>query len=657
MQHTQNFYRHGAFALAATIVAACGGPGTPSGSVVNFPGDPGPPSTDPVPVKVTIAIPALRKGIRPDYVSPNTQSLVIQLASVNGQGVSGINATTIETKRGARNCSQQRGETVCTGTAKGSPGDDVFSVTTYAGSNATGAVLSVGTVQAKIKGGGSGVPITNLSLTLYGVIASIEVSLAPDKGDRGERASADVALAAFDATGAQIVGPSDYAAPIAVSVQGDSQKAFMLHAGGHSGSTLVIPKPMAGIRLDYDGNPQSSNVNVQAQLDGSSSVGASAQFAVKGKRPPPPVGTIYALNLGANDGRGATVTEYDGKAQGDAAPERTLQLSSKLYARSIAVDSKGNLYVGFFDNQLGFSPANGTPDAGNVIEIYARGASGKTPPSAILTADPKTNTAIFPIFIAFDPSGDLVTYGATSVDANSGDAVLTYPPGSSGPAAPKHGWNFASPKVYYAGPTGLALDPSGNFYVNGALHTSLGPQNGLYVAAAGDVGNPQANVARTIPWDSTTQLPVGFTTNVGLDPSGEIFIGNSLRKGSSSVSCQGQANVYSAGASGGVTDVPPLRVLVLDGVYTTNYLCDSQRDPRPEFFPTIALYRSILFVGDDFNNAIEAYSASGQGKIKPSLTISGAATQLNAPIALAVTSISGQAKARPAYPPHALHSQ
>ncbi|MBV8198078.1 MAG: hypothetical protein JO263_08080, partial [Candidatus Eremiobacteraeota bacterium] len=238
------------------------------------------------------------------------------------------------------------------------------------------------------------------------------------------------------------------------------------------------------------------------------------------------------------------------------------------------------------------------------------------------------------------------------------DAVLTYSPGSSGPAAPKHGWNFATPKVYYAGPTGLALDPSGNFYVNGALHTGLGPQDGLYVASAGDAGNPQANAARTIPWDTTTQLSQGRTTNVALDPSGEIVIGNYLLKGgSSSVSCQGQANVFAAGASGGVTDVPPLRVLVLGGVYTTNYLCDSQRDPRPEFFPSIALYRTILFAADDFNNAIDAYPAAGQGNVKPSLTISGAATQLNAPIALAITSISGRAKARPAYPLHALHSQ
>jgi hypothetical protein len=277
------------------------------------------------------------------------------------------------------------------------------------------------------------------------------------------------------------------------------------------------------------------------------------------------------------------------------------------------------LYVGFFDSQFGFSPSNGQPDAGNLIAIYTPGASGNTKPTALLTEDKKTNTTLFPLFMSFDPSGDLVTYGATSVDGNTGDAVLTYPPDSKGSVAPAHGWNFASPTIEYAGPTGLALDSAGNFYVNG-----------------------------TLPWDSKTQLTQGLTSNVGLDSSGEIFIANTLLKGgSSSRSCQGQANVYAAGPSGGVTDVPPLRVLSLDGVFTQNSLCISQRDPRPFFFPTITLYGSTLFVGDDFNNAIDAYPAAARGKVKPTFTISGSATQLDAPVALVITKISGRAKAGP----------
>lgn len=522
----------------------------------------------------------------------------------------------------------------------------MFSVTTYAGAGATGAVLSVGTVQKQIDSGGGTMPITNrLSLAIDGVIASLGLALSPDEAKRGKAMSSAVRLAAFDASGAQIVGGSDFAAPVALSVQGDAQNAFRLRADSKSGTSLSILKPTSSIALRYDGNAQASTITVQAAVDGPSA-SASARFTLRGKEPPPPVGTIYALNLGSHGGRSATVTEYDGKAKGNAAPARTLQLSSKLYARSIAVDAGGKLYVGFFDNQFGFSPSDGRPDGRNVVAVYAPGASGNAQPIATLQADAKTSTTIFPLFMAFDPSGDLVTYGATSVDGNVGDAVLTYAPGASGAAVPLHGWNFASPTIDYAGPTGLAVDAAGNFYFNGALHATLGPSYGVFVAAASDAGNPQTNPSRTIPWDATTQLQPGRTGNVMLDASGEVYVANELvdtNKGT----CQGQANAFAAGSGGGVTDVPPLRVLTLDGVFTANSSCSSQNDPRAPFFPSVALLGTTLFAADDFNSAISAYPAGERGAVKATFTIAGSATGLNAPIGLVVTSVSGRAQAGP----------
>ncbi len=144
------------------------------------------------------------------------------------------------------------------------------------------------------------------------------------------------------------------------------------------GPSLSIVKPTSGITLKYDGNKQASPITLQASVDGPSSISAHAHFALHGKQPPPPVGTIYALNLGSNDGLGATVTEYDGKAKGNATPERTLQLSAKLYARSIAVDASGNLYVGLFDYAVRFLVIESrTPDAGNVDRDFRAGGERK----------------------------------------------------------------------------------------------------------------------------------------------------------------------------------------------------------------------------------------------------------------------------------------
>jgi hypothetical protein len=606
-----------------------------------------------VSVRVSVSIPTKGQSrVRPGYLSVNTQSLAIQLASVNGTGVTGVSPTTINTVAGARGCSAAAGQLVCTATASGSPGADIFSVTTYAGTNATGAVLSVGSVSAQIGSGGGKVPISNkLSLSLDGIIASIELSLSPDSAKRGDAVTSAVTLSAFDGSGAQIVGPSNFETPIVIGIQGDTDNAFALHAGSMSGSSLTIVKPTSGITLSYDGNSQASPVTVAAGVEGSSSIGADAGFSLRGKVPPPPVGTIYALNLGSGDGLGATVTEYDGSANGNVAPQITLQLSSKLYARSIAVDSSGNLYVGYFDNEYGFSASDGTPDKGNQVAIYAKGASGNATPTAILTSDPASQTALFPLYMSFNASGGLVTYGATAIDKIGGeDAMLTYAAGSKGQAQPTQAWAFASPTFHYAGPTGLALDASGNFYVNGALHSSLGPAYGLYVALASDNGNPSVNPSRTIPWETETELEPGLTTNVSLNSSGEIFIANTTLVGDGSYpSCQGHANVYAAGVSG--SDIKPLRILTLDTVYTTDPQCSSYRNPMQPFFPTIALYATTLFVADDFNNAIDEFAADASGTVTPSVRITGSSTGLSAPMALVITSVSGQAKARPARSP------
>jgi hypothetical protein len=622
--------------MLAILVAGCGGtPNTPSGSTVNSGGSPATPPPQLIGAAVIVSVPrASHAARRAHYVSPRTQSVAIAIASASGIGISNGKATTIDVGPHAAGCKTTAKSIVCSGAVDAVPGDDVFNVTTFAGPDGTGPVLSAGTVEAPVSSSGGSVAVSPLSLTLDGIPAALKLAIVPSSAKIGTPGNAKVALTAYDAAGAAIVGASDFATPVTLSIQGDAVGAFTLHAGTSSGSTLAIESPAQAIELLYDGNKSATGVTLQAAIAGSGGSSATATFALRGTVPPPVAGEIYALNIGSTGAPGGTVTVYHANASGNAAPIRSLTLDAKLYPQSIALDAQQRLYVGYTETPSGVNIANGSPEPGNEIAIYAAGATGSAAPVATLAADAKSGTTLFPVAMAFDGQGELVTYGATNVDGNTGsDAALIYAAGASGAVAPADAWGFASPYFYYPGPTGLALDAGGNFYVAGTLKTSLSPQSGVYVAAAADRSTPNATAARILPWDSGTGLFAGEAGQIGLDASGEIYVANFTRV---SGGCQAQSSVYAAGATGGTTDVPPLRTATIAGLLTTNPLCTNPDSVLAAHFPALAIFGAFAYAADDFDNAIAVFSTGSSGRVTPKQTISGSATNLNAPIGLAI---------------------
>ncbi|HTU83421.1 MAG TPA: hypothetical protein VMF61_14915 [Candidatus Acidoferrales bacterium] len=637
--------------IACALPIACGGsPNTPDGPVVGSGGNGGPPAVF-VKAAVTVQIPTpappAHDAIRPAFLSPNTQSVSISLATVNGRPVSGGNAATIDISRRSKNCTIGGGTIACRGTVDALPGLDAFNVSTFAGPSGTGDVLSVGTVRARVGTGGGKVFVTpSGSAAIQGVIAALAIDVSPKTLPRGKKGSASVSLRGFDSTGAPIDGPGRYQTPIALSIQGDAVNAFLIDGAGKPAASVSVVSPAQKLALAYDGNAQALPITLSASVTGPNATSANAPFAIQGTPPPPPVGTIYALNAGTAQGRGATVTVYDGNANGNAVPKRTLELDAKLYARSIAVDGKGNLYVGYLDNAFGASP-EGVPDIGNEIAIYAPTATGKAAPAAVITADASTKTALFPTYLAFDPQGDLVTYGATTVDANAGNAALVYAAGSNGAAKPAAAWSFAAPTFDYAfpGPTGLAIDAAGNFYPNGTFKINTTAVSGVYVNLAANADNPSSNPSRTIPWDPKTELAQYLTSDDSIDASGEVYVGNILLGSGSPTTCQALVNVYAAGATGGITDVKPLRVLTLSGVRTTNAACyNPKNNPLIGFYPYAVVYGSSVFVADQFNGAVDVFSATKGGTVAPLRRIAGSATGLSVPLTVYVSSYASNTR-------------
>ncbi|MBV8489531.1 MAG: hypothetical protein JO199_03300 [Candidatus Eremiobacteraeota bacterium] len=630
-----------ATAFLAAFAACSGTPNNPYGSVVNTGGNGNPPTTSLVNATVAISVPSAARthGVRNHFLSTKMQSLVISLASVNGAAVSGVSASVVNTYAGAKNCTKA-GALVCKGALSAAVGTDVFNVTTYSAPNATGSVLSVGSIGAHVSGAGATIGIDEATAAgISAIVASLKMSVTPNSVPRGKVSKSAVSLQAYDAAGGLVTGNSDYAVPIALSIQGDSSNAFLIEGAGTPSHSVTLAKPSNGLAIAYDGNAQASSITLQANVPGTANVSAKADITLQGTPPPPPVGSIYVLNAGQNQGTGATVTEYGGTANGNVAPVHTLQLSSTLYARSIAVDASGNLYVGYFDTPIG--AANGIPDSGNEIAVYAPGASGSAQPKAVISYGASATLGVFPQSMAIDPKGNLVTYGVTTISSYRSTVVLAFAPGASGAATPAYSWKYASAPLFrYPGPTGLALDSSGNFYVNGMfVQNGINPDNGIFTNLAADQNNPNSNPARSIPWDSTTGLsPYG--TNVSLDASGEIYSGNIAR---SANGCQGEVAVFAAGASGGTTDTPPLRVIKMQGVATTNPQCSqTTRNPLAGYYPSIAVYGNLVFSTDEFNNAVGAFSALTAGTAKPSQLISGSSTGLNLPIGVAVSSLAAK---------------
>jgi sugar lactone lactonase YvrE len=145
--------------------------------------------------------------------------------------------------------------------------------------------------------------------------------------------------------------------------------------------------------------------------------GVSAPFDVKVGSD----GTVYVANTAGGPSGAGTVTEY---AAESTSPERTLTLSGYV-ATSLALDSSGNLYVGWF----GFSAFN------VIVEEYAPGATTGTN----LNLDLPSNS--FPAYgLVVDPKGDLDVW-YESLD-HTVKYLAAFPPGATEPAFTIQGGSF-----------------------------------------------------------------------------------------------------------------------------------------------------------------------------------------------------------------------
>jgi hypothetical protein len=212
------------------------------------------------------------------------------------------------------------------------------------------------------------------------------------------------------------------------------------------------------------------------------------------------------------------VLVYGPDADGTAVPIRVIAGDQiHLGARSVALDSAGNLYS-----------ANGDGS----VTVYPPDANGNAAPVRIIT-DLRTEPGGFRHEIAID-SQDYLYY---SQSPNS--SISVYAPGAWGAAPPVR--RIQGPRTGLQGPSEMDFDAEDNLYV----------ANGVNVLVFGPWANGNAAPIRVISGDRT-----GFRSapTLAVDPAGMLFVGAWEID-----SVADHVNVFAAGADG---NTPPVRTII-----------------------------------------------------------------------------------------------
>ena len=177
---------------------------------------------------------------RPQYVSPSTQSLQI---AVTGEATPVVANLT----PASPNCTPASGSKplTCTVSVTAPVGTDTFTVAMYAQQNASGYVLSKGSVTATITANQS----TPVNVVTQGVISAIQLVLGGPAPAYGKPSKIPLTVNVKDASGNVIIAPGNYATPIALH---DSDAKYTTL------STTSLTAPSASVTVSYNGGPLSS---------------------------------------------------------------------------------------------------------------------------------------------------------------------------------------------------------------------------------------------------------------------------------------------------------------------------------------------------------------------------------------------------------------
>ena len=171
-------------------------------------------------------------------------------------------------------------------------------------------------------------------------------------------------------------------------------------------------------------------------LGNATTLGNISQIAVD------PTGNVYVANEPAT--QPDSILVFDSMAKGNVAPVATIAGSNTMiyYARGVAVDSTGNIYVATLAQATGPMAATlgGTPS----ILVFASGATGNVAPTRVISGAATTMGEIGNLRV--DSAGNIYVYSQTT--------ILKFASGAAGNVAPM---NTISPTPFDIFDSSLAV--------------------------------------------------------------------------------------------------------------------------------------------------------------------------------------------------------
>ncbi len=248
---------------SVALLTACGGGGSSSSSLPPMAGSPAPATvaTAPQAVAFSIAIPSAATSSsqrRVAYISAGTKSASITY----GGGSQTVN------------CTQ-----TCSTTLQVLPGTQTFSVSLYAGANATGGLLSTGSTVATIVAGQA----NTVQIVFGGVAAKLALSLGAAAVVAGSPTTVPVFVHATDAAGYTIVGADPYQQPIVLKDDDPS--------GATTLSTTTVTSPQTTVTLQYNGAAALKSAVLSASIPQTGIAAPSIALAVEAPPTPTPAPT------------------------------------------------------------------------------------------------------------------------------------------------------------------------------------------------------------------------------------------------------------------------------------------------------------------------------------------------------------------------------